>query len=134
MLLLNTLRPMSNCSSKKEVLVLSIDELVEGVLNKKRRHIARLISLIEDEDIQDSQFDRLTIKIASGDVIKNQWSRGEIKKPETINYTTFKPEKGGLISEKIVGPVTDWRCACRRYKQLKYKGNVCDRCGVDVTR
>jgi len=82
---------------------------------------------------KDSQFDKLTIKIASEDVIKNVWSRGEIKKPETINYRTFKPEKGGLFCEKIFGPVKDWECACGKYKKIKHKGIICDRCGVEVT-
>jgi DNA-directed RNA polymerase subunit beta' len=82
---------------------------------------------------QESQFDKLTIKIASDDVIRNRWSRGEIKKPETINYRTFKPEKGGLFCEKIFGPMRDWECACGKYKKIKHKGIVCDRCGVEVT-
>lgn len=81
----------------------------------------------------DGQFDKLTIKIASDDVIRNKWSRGEIKKPETINYRTFKPEKGGLFCEKIFGPTRDWECACGKYKKIKHKGIVCDRCGVEVT-
>lgn len=82
---------------------------------------------------QDLQFDKLTIHIASDDVIRNQWSHGEIKKPETINYRTFKPEKGGLFCEKIFGPTRDWECACGKYKKIKHKGIVCDRCGVEVT-
>jgi DNA-directed RNA polymerase subunit beta' len=81
----------------------------------------------------EQQFDKLTIKIASDDIIRNQWSRGEIKKPETINYRTFKPEKGGLFCEKIFGPTRDWECACGKYKKIKHKGIVCDRCGVEVT-
>lgn len=81
----------------------------------------------------ESQFDKLTIQIASDDVIRNRWSRGEIKKPETINYRTFKPEKGGLFCEKIFGPTRDWECACGKYKKIKHKGIVCDRCGVEVT-
>ncbi|HEY5260185.1 MAG TPA: DNA-directed RNA polymerase subunit beta', partial [Rhabdochlamydiaceae bacterium] len=85
------------------------------------------------EELRDSQFDKLTIKIASDDVIRNEWSRGEIKKPETINYRTFKPEKGGLFCEKIFGPTRDWECACGKYKKIKHKGIVCDRCGVEVT-
>lgn len=85
-----------------------------------------------DQDA-DSQFDKLTIQIASDDVIRNKWSRGEIKKPETINYRTFKPEKGGLFCEKIFGPTRDWECACGKYKKIKHKGIVCDRCGVEVT-
>ena len=86
-----------------------------------------------DEDVRSSQFDKVTIKIASDDVIRNQWSRGEVKKPETINYRTFKPEKGGLFCEKIFGPTRDWECACGKYKKIKHKGIVCDRCGVEVT-
>lgn len=82
---------------------------------------------------QDAQFDKLTIQIASDEVIRNTWSRGEIKKPETINYRTFKPEKGGLFCEKIFGPTRDWECACGKYKKIKHKGVVCDRCGVEVT-
>lgn len=86
-----------------------------------------------DEDVRGSQFDKLTIKIASDEVIRDDWSRGEIKKPETINYRTFKPEKGGLFCEKIFGPTRDWECACGKYKKIKHKGIVCDRCGVEVT-
>jgi len=86
-----------------------------------------------EEEFQGSRFDKLTIKIASEDVIRNDWSRGEIKKPETINYRTFKPEKGGLFCEKIFGPTRDWECACGKYKKIKHKGIVCDRCGVEVT-
>jgi len=86
-----------------------------------------------EEEFKGSQFDKLTIKIASDDVIRNEWSRGEIKKPETINYRTFKPEKGGLFCEKIFGPTRDWECACGKYKKIKHKGIVCDRCGVEVT-
>jgi DNA-directed RNA polymerase subunit beta' len=85
------------------------------------------------EEQQQKRFDKLTIKIASDDVIRNHWSRGEIKKPETINYRTFKPEKGGLFCEKIFGPTRDWECACGKYKKIKHKGIVCDRCGVEVT-
>lgn len=87
----------------------------------------------QQQQQHDSQFDKLTIKIASEDVIRNKWSRGEIKKPETINYRTFKPEKGGLFCEKIFGPTRDWECACGKYKKIKHKGIVCDRCGVEVT-
>ncbi|MCB1115218.1 MAG: DNA-directed RNA polymerase subunit beta' [Chlamydiia bacterium] len=85
------------------------------------------------DEFHSSQFDKLTIKIASDDVVRNEWSRGEIKKPETINYRTFKPEKGGLFCEKIFGPTRDWECACGKYKKIKHKGIVCDRCGVEVT-
>lgn len=86
-----------------------------------------------DEDTFNVRFDKLSIRIASSDVIRNQWSRGEVKKPETINYRTFKPEKGGLFCEKIFGPTRDWECSCGKYKKIKHKGIVCDRCGVEVT-
>ena len=79
-----------------------------------------------------SAFDFISIKIASHDVIKS-WSRGEVRKPETINYRTLKPEKDGLFCEKIFGPTRDWECSCGKYKRIKYKGIVCDRCGVEVT-
>jgi len=88
---------------------------------------------MQEENFQESEFDKLTIKIASDDVMRNEWSRGEIKKPETINYRTFKPEKGGLFCEKIFGPTRDWECACGKYKKIKHKGIICDRCGVEVT-
>jgi len=77
-------------------------------------------------------FDFISIKIASPEVIRS-WSRGEVKKPETINYRTFKPEKDGLFCEKIFGPTRDWECNCGKYKRIKHKGIVCDRCGVEVT-
>ncbi|MEM1282030.1 MAG: DNA-directed RNA polymerase subunit beta', partial [Chlamydiota bacterium] len=88
---------------------------------------------MSEKDQEEQQFDKLTIQIASDDVIRNKWSRGEIKKPETINYRTFKPEKGGLFCEKIFGPTHDWECACGKYKKIKHKGIICDRCGVEVT-
>ncbi len=83
------------------------------------------------EDI--NTFDSVTIKIASSDVIRS-WSRGEVKKPETINYRTLKPEKDGLFCERIFGPTRDWECSCGKYKRIKHKGIVCDRCGVEVTQ
>lgn len=87
----------------------------------------------QEEHQQGAQFDKLNIRIASDKVIREEWSYGEIKKPETINYRTFKPEKGGLFCEKIFGPTRDWECACGKYKKIKHKGIVCDRCGVEVT-
>ncbi|OGW92519.1 MAG: DNA-directed RNA polymerase subunit beta', partial [Omnitrophica bacterium RIFCSPHIGHO2_12_FULL_44_12] len=78
-------------------------------------------------------FDSVAIKIASPDVIRS-WSRGEVRKPETINYRTLKPEKDGLFCEKIFGPTRDWECSCGKYKRIKYKGTICDRCGVEVTQ
>ncbi|MGA8163538.1 MAG: DNA-directed RNA polymerase subunit beta' [Waddliaceae bacterium] len=88
---------------------------------------------MEEELQKEEGFDKLIINIASNEVIRQKWSRGEIKKPETINYRTFKPEKGGLFCEKIFGPTRDWECACGKYKKIKHKGIVCDRCGVEVT-
>ena len=78
------------------------------------------------------QFDMVSISIASPDRIRS-WSSGEVKNPETINYRTFKPEKGGLFCERIFGPTRDWECACGKYKRIKHKGVICDRCGVEVT-
>ena len=80
-----------------------------------------------------STFDKIRMGIASPDEIR-AWSCGEVKKPETINYRTFKPERDGLFCERIFGPVKDWECHCGRYKKVKFKGIVCDRCGVEVTR
>jgi DNA-directed RNA polymerase subunit beta' len=80
-----------------------------------------------------STFDKIRIGVASPDEI-HAWSCGEVKKPETINYRTFKPERDGLFCERIFGPVKDWECHCGRYKKVKFKGIVCDRCGVEVTR
>src|ERR1700748_479978 len=77
-------------------------------------------------------FDQVAIGIASSDTMRS-WSKGEVKNPETINYRTFKPEKGGLFCERIFGPTKDWECACGKYKRIKYKGVICDRCGVEVT-
>jgi len=78
-------------------------------------------------------FDALKISLASPDKIR-EWSRGEVKKPETINYRTLKPERDGLFCEKIFGPSKDWECHCGKYKRIRYKGVVCDRCGVEVTK
>ncbi len=77
-------------------------------------------------------FDQVGITVAAPETIR-QWSLGEVKNPETINYRTFKPEKGGLFCEKIFGPTRDWECSCGKYKRIKHKGVICDRCGVEVT-
>ena len=81
----------------------------------------------------DATFDAIKIGIASPEMIR-QWSFGEVKKPETINYRTLKPERDGLYCERIFGPTKDWECHCGKYKKIKYKGKVCDRCGVEVTK
>ena len=77
-------------------------------------------------------FDEVAITVAAPDSVRS-WSKGEVKNPETINYRTFKPEKGGLFCERIFGPTRDWECSCGKYKRIKHKGVVCDRCGVEVT-
>ena len=79
------------------------------------------------------RFDKIRIGIASDEKIR-EWSHGEVKKPETINYRTLKPEKDGLFCERIFGPTKDWECHCGKYKRVRYKGIVCDRCGVEVTK
>src|SRR5499427_1115360 len=79
-----------------------------------------------------NQVEYVAISVASPDSIRS-WSKGEVKNPETINYRTFKPEKGGLFCERIFGPVKDWECSCGKYKRIKHRGVVCDRCGVEVT-
>ena len=80
-----------------------------------------------------SDFKSLIIKLASSEDIR-RWSRGEVTKPETINYRTLKPEKDGLFDERIFGPTKDWECYCGKYKRIRYKGVVCDKCGVEVTQ
>jgi len=81
----------------------------------------------------DKVFDELSISLATSDQMRS-WSFGEVKKPETINYRTLKPEKDGLFDERIFGPTKDWECSCGRYKRIRYRGIVCERCGVEVTR
>ena len=87
--------------------------------------------ILENDASMEASY--VTIGVASPEVIKS-WSHGEVKTPETINYRTFKPEKGGLFCEKIFGPTKDWECACGKYKRIKHKGVTCDRCGVEVTQ
>ena len=80
-----------------------------------------------------NNFDQIRIGLASAQDIR-EWSHGEVKKPETINYRTLKPEKDGLFCERIFGPTRDWECACGKYKRVRFKGIICERCGVEVTR
>ncbi len=93
------------------------------------------MSAINNETVQEQpmNFDAIKIGLASPEKIR-EWSRGEVKKPETINYRTLKPEKDGLFCEKIFGPSKDWECHCGKYKKIRFKGIVCDRCGVEVTK
>src|ERR1043166_5390327 len=88
----------------------------------------------EDRDQRRKiSFNQIRIRLASPDVIRS-WSHGEVTKPETINYRSFKPEKDGLFCEKIFGPVKDWECNCGKFKRIRYRGVVCDRGGVEVTQ
>ena len=80
-----------------------------------------------------NNFESLQIGLASTEKILS-WSHGEVTKPETINYRTLKPERDGLFCERIFGPMKDWECHCGKYKRIRYKGIVCDRCGVEVTK
>ena len=80
-----------------------------------------------------NDFNSIQISIASPEKIR-EWSYGEVTKPETINYRTQKPERDGLFCEKIFGPTKDWECHCGKYKRIRYKGIVCEKCGVEVTR
>src|SRR6202453_4594504 len=82
---------------------------------------------------QPEVFDAIKIGLASPDKIRS-WSFGEVKKPETINYRTFKPERDGLFCAKIFGPIKDYECLCGKYKRMKYRGVICEKCGVEVTQ
>src|SRR5918911_161470 len=82
---------------------------------------------------QDEEFDAIKIGLASPEKIRS-WSYGEVKKPETINYRTFKPERDGLFCAKIFGPIKDYECLCGKYKRLKHRGVICEKCGVEVTQ
>src|SRR5450759_3656503 len=98
------------------------DQTVFHVFSERRTHV-----------LDVNFFDELRIGLATADDIR-QWSHGEVKKPETINYRTLKPEKDGLFCEKIFGPTRDWECYCGKYKRVRFKGIICERCGVEVTR
>ena len=90
------------------------------------------MSFTPHEPLVKKNFSRIIISLASSDLILSR-SHGEVTKPETINYRSFRPEKDGLFCEKIFGPVRDWECHCGKYKRIRYKGIICDRCGVEVT-
>lgn len=83
--------------------------------------------------LKTTDFDAIKLRLASPEVILG-WSHGEVTKPETVNYRTQKPEKDGLFCERIFGPSKDWECYCGKYKKIRYKGIICDKCGVEVTR
>ncbi|HPH61317.1 MAG TPA: DNA-directed RNA polymerase subunit beta', partial [Candidatus Syntrophosphaera sp.] len=84
-------------------------------------------------EIRPSEYDAVRIKIASPETIANEWSHGEVTKPDTLNYRTLKPEKDGLFCERIFGPERDYECACGKYKKKRFQNTVCDRCSVLVT-
>ena len=90
------------------------------------------MAFFQTENIKTTDFDAMRLKLASPEVIRG-WSYGEVTKPETINYRTQKPEKSGLFAEEIFGPSKDWECYCGKYKKIRYKGIICDKCGVEVT-
>ena len=87
----------------------------------------------KQQSYQPITFDAIRIRLASPEKIR-EWSHGEVTKPETINYRTLKPERDGLFCEKIFGPTKDWECHCGKFKKIRYKGVICDRCGVEVTK
>ncbi len=91
-----------------------------------------LTTLFRQSVDNPTEFDAITIGLASPEKIRS-WSYGEVKKPETINYRTFKPERDGLFCAKIFGPIKDYECLCGKYKRLKYRGVICEKCGVEVT-
>lgn len=99
----------------------------------KNRRSRLYASKHNEQQYQPLTFDAIKIGLASPEKIM-EWSRGEVTKPETINYRTLKPEKDGLFCERIFGPSKDWECHCGKYKKIRYKGVVCDRCGVEVTK
>ena len=98
----------------------------------RRRTMKDLLNLLKKQGAAED-FDAIRIGLASPDMIRS-WSFGEVKKPETINYRTFKPERDGLFCAKIFGPVKDYECLCGKYKRLKHRGVVCEKCGVEVTQ
>ena len=87
--------------------------------------------MIQTSNIPD--YAGIKISLASPELIRG-WSYGEVSKPETVNYRTLRPEKDGLFCERIFGPTKDWECYCGKYKKIRYKGVICDRCGVEVAR
>ena len=93
----------------------------------------RDLSKLFKNEFAEKSFNKIKISLASPEKIKS-WSFGEIKKPETINYRTFKPEKDGLFCARIFGPIKDYECLCGKYKRMKFRGIICEKCGVEVTR
>ena len=102
-----------------------------GSTGSGSENVKDLLNLLKQQN-QMEGFDAIRIGLASPDKIRS-WSFGEVKKPETINYRTFKPERDGLFCAKIFGPIKDYECLCGKYKRLKHRGVVCEKCGVEVT-
>jgi DNA-directed RNA polymerase subunit beta' len=92
----------------------------------------RIFNKPREKEVEQRQIGAIRLGLASPERIL-EWSHGEVKKPETFNYRTYKPEKDGLFCERIFGPTKDYECACGKYRKLRYKGTVCERCGVEVT-
>ena len=92
-----------------------------------------MVRMVDRAETPGTNFNSIRISIASPEQILN-WSHGEVTKPETINYRTLRPEKDGLFCERLFGPTKDWECFCGKYKRIRYRGVICDRCGVEVTR
>ena len=91
------------------------------------------LGFFESKPVNINEYEAIRIGLASPEKIRS-WSHGEVTKPETINYRTFKPERDGLFCAKIFGPVNDWECLCGKYKRMKHRGVICDKCGVEVTQ
>ena len=106
--------------------------VTDGIRTRKRVEMNQELMNVFSAGKEVPTFDRIRISLASPDQIL-RWSHGEIKKPETINYRTFKPERDGLFCARIFGPIKDYECLCGKYKRMKYKGIVCEKCGVEVT-
>src|SRR6516225_1549539 len=108
------------------------DAADEAAMSRKDARMNQELMNVFGTVKEDPAFDRIKISLASRDQ-SLCWSHGEIKKPETINYRTFKPERDGLFCARIFGPVKDYECLCGKYKRMKYKGVICEKCGVEVT-
>ena len=114
--------------------IVATDELTADTGPMEIEEAKLIITMEQLADLKNlADFKSLIIRFASPEEIR-AWTRGEITKPETINYRTLKPEKDGLFDERIFGPTKDWECYCGKYKRIRYKGVICDKCGVEVTQ
>src|SRR5258708_8889655 len=118
-----------NCEPRTENLLYELRQRTRENRRKRRNTLFRSSPFEMQNTIAD--FDAIRISLASPEKIRS-WSHGEVTKPETINYRTFKPERDGLFCARIFGPVTDWECLCVKYKRMKHRGVICDKCGVEV--